>query len=163
MSNEVAGSDWVYRFRLVDIRDVDGENLLASDNRGDNVIAILTRFGNEPGAVRRVLRRISDGPPGQGEEALVELSFFAGLRKLDDDVKRETKRMPIQKDIMENTIIGPMIRQGQMELLLCQIEGRFGDITPQIRKRLEGLNPDQIKEVALRLLKAQQIEDLFAH
>jgi hypothetical protein len=34
-------------------------------------------------------------------------------------------------------------------------------VPPQLRKRLEGLNPDQIKGIALRLLKAHQIEDLF--
>ena len=55
MSDEVLGHDWAYRFHLVDIRDVDGENLLASANPGDNVIAILTRFGGEPNAVRRIL------------------------------------------------------------------------------------------------------------
>jgi hypothetical protein len=41
------------------------------------------------------------------------------------------------------------------------MERRFGDIPVQIRKRLDGLTPDQIDAVALRLLDARRIEDLF--
>jgi hypothetical protein len=38
MKNEIAGPGWAFRFHLVDIRDLDGELLLASDNPGDNVM-----------------------------------------------------------------------------------------------------------------------------
>jgi hypothetical protein len=41
MKSEVAGQGWAYRFHLVDIRDLDGEVLLASANPGDNVIDFL--------------------------------------------------------------------------------------------------------------------------
>jgi hypothetical protein len=37
MKGEIEGPGWVFRFHLVDIRDLDGEVLLASDNTGDNV------------------------------------------------------------------------------------------------------------------------------
>jgi hypothetical protein len=37
MKNEIAGPGGTFRFHLVDIRDLDGELLLASDNPGDNV------------------------------------------------------------------------------------------------------------------------------
>lgn len=37
MKDEIAGPGGVFRFDLVDIRDLDGELLLASDNPGDNV------------------------------------------------------------------------------------------------------------------------------
>ena len=54
---------------LVDVRDLDGEALLASGNPGDNIIAILTQLGNRPGTVRRVLQRIASAPAGEGGEA----------------------------------------------------------------------------------------------
>lgn len=161
MSNEVVGADWVYRFRLVDIRDIDGENLLASDNPGDNVIAILTRFGNEPDAVRRVLNRIAAGPPEERDEALAELAIFAGLRKLDAELKRETKLMPIQEDIMENTVVGPLMLQAQLEIVLGQIEERFGTVSPSVRKRLAELKPSDLKAASRRLVRAQRVEDVF--
>ena len=166
MKNEVAGPGWVFRFHLVDIRDLDGEFLLASDNPGDNVMAILTRLGNEPDAARRVLKRIEAGPPDERDEALAEFLIISGLRKLVAEVKREAKKMPIQEDIMDHDVIGPAIRQGraegQIELLLGLIERKFGAVPPRIHKRIALLNPDQLKAAGFRLLDAQRIEDLFA-
>jgi len=166
MTSEIAGPGWVFRYNLVDIRDLDGEALLASDNPGDNVIAILTQLGNEPDAVRRVLKRIAAGPPEEREEALAEFSIVAGLRKLTAEVKRETNRMPIQEDIMDDEVWGPWILQkradGQVELLLELIEKKFGAIPPRVHERIASLKSNQIKAAAVRLLDAQRIEDLFA-
>jgi hypothetical protein len=166
MKSEVAGPDWSFRFHLVDIRDLDGEVPLASDHAGDNAIAILTRLGNEPDAVQRVLKRIAAAPEEEREEALAELLIVAGLRKLVVQVERETNKMPIQEDIMDHEVIGPAIRQahanGQMELLLGLIEKKFGVIPPRTHERIASLKPDQLKAAGLRLLDAQRIEDLFA-
>jgi len=139
---------------------------LASNNPGDNVIAILTRLGGEPDAVRRVLKRIAAAPSGEREQALAELLIIARLRQLSGEVNRETKKMPILEDIMDHDVIGPAIRQGraegQIELLLGMIEKKFGVIPPRIHKRIASLKPNQIKTAGLRLLDAQRIEDLFA-
>ena len=166
MKNEIAGPGGAFRFDLVDIRDLDGELLLASDNPGDNVIAILTRLGNEPDAVRRVLKRIEAGPPDDRDEALAELLIISGLRGLDAEVTREANRMPIHGDIMDHSVIGPLIRQGraegQLALLTRLIEKRFGSIPPGIRKRIAALKPAQLERAGLRLLDAERIEDLFA-
>ncbi len=140
--------------------------MLASENLGDSVIAILTRLGGEPDAVRRVLKQIAKGPPAERDRALAELSILAGLRELDAEVKRETRKMPIQEDIRDHGTIGPMLREerahGQIELLLDMIEKKFGAIPPRTRKRIEALKPDKLKDVALRLLDARRVEDLFA-
>jgi hypothetical protein len=162
MKNEIAGPGWTFRFHLVDIRDLDGELLLASDNPGDNVIAILTRLGGGPGAVQRVLKRIADGPSGERDEALAELSILAGLRSLGGEVSRGAREMPIQEDIRDHDYFGPLIRRGMLAMLEKQIEKKFGGIPPPIRKRLDALKPAQIEAASLRLLDAQRIEDLFA-
>jgi Domain of unknown function (DUF4351) len=155
-----------FHFHIVDIRDLDGESLLASENMGDNVIAILTRLGDRPDTVRRILKRIAEAPAGGRDEALGELFILAGLRKLTGEVARETKKMPILKDIRDDEFIGSLIREGraegQMEILLDLVEKRFGGITPRIRKRLASLNPAEIKAASLRLLDARRVEDLFS-
>lgn len=161
MNNEVAGYNWAYRFHLADIRDVDGENLLASANPGDNVIAILTRFGGEPNAVRRILDRIAAALPEDRDEALAELAILAGLRRLAAEVKREARKMPIQEDIMDHETIGPLMLRAQMEIVLGQIEERFGPVSPDIRKQLAELTPSDLKTASRRLVKAERIEDLF--
>lgn len=107
----IVGEDLSYRFHLKDIREFDGEPLLAGKNLSDNVVAVLTRLGSQPGAVRRILERIAGGPYAQRGDALTELSILAGLRRLSDEVKQEARTMPIMEDIMDNEIFGPAIRQ----------------------------------------------------
>lgn len=165
MKREVTGPGGVFRFHLVDIRELNGEILLASGSIGDNVVAILTRLGSEPGTVRRILKLISTGPPEEREEALAELLIVAGLRRLGDNVRREAKLMPIQEDIMDHSVIGPAIRrsrvEGQLELLLEQIEERFGGVPARVRKRLAALDTTELKAAGRHLIKAQRIGDLF--
>ena len=44
MKDRVEGPDVSVRFHLVDIRDLDGEQLLTSTHTADNVLALLTRL-----------------------------------------------------------------------------------------------------------------------
>jgi len=174
MKDHVESPDVSLRFHLVDIRDLDGERLLASTNMGDNVLALLTRTGDRLKGVRRILERIATGPAGARDEALAELFIFAGLRKIELQARREARKMPILNDIMDNKVIGPAIRQGraegraegrvegQVEMLLSQVERRFGRIPPAVSQRIAALKPAQLKRAGLRLLDARRIEDLFA-
>ena len=78
--------------------------------------------------------------------------------------------MPIMEDIMDHDVLGPVLRkglrqgrvEGQMEMLLSQVQKRFGRIPPAVAQRISALKPTQLKRVGLRLLDAQRIEDLFA-
>jgi hypothetical protein len=170
MKDRVEGPDVSVRFQLVDIRDLDGDRLLASTNMGDNVLALLTKIGDQLKGVRRILERIATGPPGARDEALAELFIFAGLRNIEVEARREAKKMPILNDIMDNRVIGPAIRkglrqgrvEGQVEILRKQIQKRFGSIPPAVAQRIAALKPAQLNRVAVRLLDAQRIEDLFA-
>jgi hypothetical protein len=47
------------------------------------------------------------------------------------------------------------------EILLSQIEKRFGRVPPAVSRRIAALKPAQLKRVGLRLLDARRIEDLF--
>jgi predicted transposase YdaD len=174
MKDRVEGPDFSVRFHLVDIRDLDGERLLASANVGDNVLAVLTMLSERPKVVRRILERIAAGSLDERDQALAELFIIAALRKLTGEVRREAEKMPIlndfMNDIMEDEVIGPLIRkglrqgrvEGQLKLLLRQIEKKFGAIPPRIHERIASLKPSQIEAAGLRLLDAQRVEDLFA-
>jgi hypothetical protein len=170
MKSSVTDAGLTFRFDLVDMRELDGEALIASENLSDNVIAILSKLGDQPGTLRRILRRIAEGPAEERSEALSELSILAGLRRLTGELRREEKNMPITEDIMDNEIIGPMIRrgisqgrvEGQLEMLLALIESRFGTVTPRIRKCVAAMQAEELKALGLRLLQAERIGDLFA-
>lgn len=170
MDDGMEGPDVSVRFHLVDIRELDGEQLLASAHMGDNVLAVLTSLGEQPRAVRRILERIAAGSPEERDEALAELLILAKLRRLSGEVIEEARKMPITEDIMDHDVIGPLLRQGraegrvegQIEILLSQIQKRFGRVSPAVAQRIAASKPAQLKRVGLRLLDAQRIEDLFA-
>jgi predicted transposase YdaD len=174
MRDHIEGPGVSVRFQLVDIRDPDGERLLASANIGDNVLAVLTRLGEQRDAVRRILERIAAARRGERDGALAELFIVAGLRRMEDEAREEATKMPVLNDIMDNKVVGPLLRQGraegrvegrvegQVEMLLSMAEKRFGRIPPAVAQRIAALKPAQLKRVGLRLLDAQRIEDLFA-
>lgn len=59
MDRELRSANLSFRYRLVDIREIDGEQLLESDNIGDNVIAVLTRLRDHRSAIRGIVKRIA--------------------------------------------------------------------------------------------------------
>src|ERR1022692_3618335 len=158
MKDRVEGLDVSVRFHLVDVRDLDGEELLASAHVGDNVLAVLTRLSEQPKVVRRILERIGAGSPEERDTALAELLILAKLRRLSGVVKRETEKMPIMEDIMDHDVIGPAIRkglrqgrvEGQVEILRKMIQKRFGSIPPAVGQRIAALKPAQLNRVAVR-------------
>lgn len=173
MQNEVELPLFPFRFHVVDVRDLETEELLASPNPSDNVIAILTRGGAKKEVVRRVLARIARAKQSERKEALAELVTIAGLRRLGDIIGREVKQMPILEDIMDHDLFGPKLRkahaegqsqgksQGQLALLLRMADRKFGRIPAATRKRLESLKPLQLERACLRLLDAKKLEDIF--
>jgi hypothetical protein len=57
MKGELRGPQLEYRCRMADIRELDGDRLIATGRVEDNVIAVLGRLRDERIAVRRILGR----------------------------------------------------------------------------------------------------------
>jgi hypothetical protein len=88
MDNQLQGPDLSFRYRLVDIRELDGERLLESEETGDNVIAILARLRDHEAAIRKIVCRIAELPEAERKAALTQLVLLAGLRRLGKTVER---------------------------------------------------------------------------
>ena len=150
---------------MVDIRELDGERLLASNQREDNVIAILARLGNQRHAVRRILDRIALANPEERGPAFAELMLLAGLRKLGKVIRQEASQMPILDDIMDHDVLGREFRRGLEKgregVILRQSEKRFGPLPQWARERIESMTSTEVEEVALRLFDARSLEELF--
>jgi len=58
MNSRLTGPRIEFTCRMVDIRSLDGEALIASSRVEDNVIAVLARLGNSREAVKRILLSI---------------------------------------------------------------------------------------------------------
>jgi hypothetical protein len=115
METELRGPDVWFRYRAVDIRELDGDRLLESTEVGDNVIAILARLRDHGDAVRRIVERTGTLTPLKRETALRALLTLAGLRRFEEVVEREIRKMPIYIDILENKVLGREYKRGLQE------------------------------------------------
>jgi len=138
MASELRGDDMWFRYRAIDIRELDGERLLESDEVGDNVIAILAGLRDHKDAVRRIVERIVGLAPVERETALGQLLILAGLRHSEETVEREARKMPILNDILDNKVLGREFKRGELTVLRRLIEKRFGAIPSWAEERLAG-------------------------
>jgi hypothetical protein len=92
MESELHGVNVSFRYRTIDIRDLDGDRLLESEEVGDNVIAILARLRDHKEAVRKIVGKIAGLAAVERETALGQLLILAGLRHLEDTVEREAQK-----------------------------------------------------------------------
>ena len=154
---------------VVDMRDLDAGPLIGSGEVSDNVIGILARLWNEREAVRRVVQRCIELPPGKRDEALEQLIVLSGLRCLEDVVEEETHGMPVYIDLGANKILGPAYRkgldegrlEGESAMVRRQIQKRFGALPPWAEERLAKMKAPEVEELGERLLDAGSLEEVF--
>ena len=149
-----------YEFRILDLKTWDGEPLLASEDWGDNVLALLTAVEQE-----RVLQRVeAQIRKLQGEEQRNAASLFviiSGIMGIGKDVARRINMI----DIMENEVIGPAIRQGiqqgKMEALSRLLATKFGSLPEPVVTRLHQAPEDELLIWLDRVLTAHTLEEVF--
>ena len=181
MASELLGPDLSFRYRVVDIRELDGERLLESDAVGDNVIAILARLRDHRDAVRRIVERIAGLAAAERHAAMTQLLILAGLRHLEETVEWEARKMPIFIDILENKVLGREYKrglqegrqeglqegrqegrqEGELKVLRRQIEKRFGVMPSWAEQRLAARSLTELEELSERVLDAANLEDLL--
>ena len=177
MKGRITGPRLAFACRMVDIRSLDGEALLASGRVEDNVIAVLARLGNERDAVKRILRSIARCGSQRRAAALSELMLLAGLRDFGPAIEREAKQMPILNDIMDHPVLGRERKrgirigleqgreegreEGERQIILRQIGKRFGTVPPAAKKRIEALSATKLERIGLRLLDARSLDELL--
>jgi predicted transposase YdaD len=174
MPCEIRAHKVVVGYDLVDVRSLDAERLLQSDGLGDNVIAILGRLGDDKEAVRKIISRIVERAGSERQEALEELLVLAGLRRrLASFVQQEAHNMPLEINILDNEVLGPVFKRGREEgrqegrqegelaILRRQIEKRFGPLPGWADAWLAGRSTAELEALSLRLLDARHLEELL--
>jgi predicted transposase YdaD len=177
MDSELRGPDVSFRYRMIDIRELDGDRLLESEETGDNVIAILARLRDHREAVRKIVGKIAGLAAAEREAAFSQLLILAGLRRLEETVEREIQRMPVYIDLLENKVLGPAFKrgleegelkgklegklEGELNILRRQIEKRFGPIPKWAAERLAARSAAELEELSVRILDVTNIEELL--
>ena len=177
MQPNLTGARFSFSYELRDLRDLDGDGLLRSEEVGDNVIAVLARLRDRKAAVMEIVRRIAGLDAVRRDAALGQLIVLAGLRGLEETVEEEIRKMPILNDILDHKVLGREykrgraegiedgrqdgIQQGELRILRRLLEKRFGPIPAWVEERLVGRSADDLEALSVRLLEAQSLEDLL--
>jgi predicted transposase YdaD len=179
MANLFEWADGVARYTLIDMRDVDGELLVASSEPSDNVLGILARLGNHRAALRSILEKVSRLRADQAAFYCQALLILAGLRGLEDVAQEEMRHMSLSIDelISENKVLGPIYRrgleegrqeglqegrqEGQVDLLRRQIERKFGVLPSWAEHSLSQRSAQAVEQIGIRLFDAATLEELL--
>ena len=151
----------IARYTLIDIRDLDGEALLASPIPSDNVLGVLARLRERSRSIRILIEKLTKLDPHESASYARALLILAGLRPgLAPELE---KAMTYQFDpaILENEVLGPIYREGERAVLRRLIERRFGPVPDWAETRLATLSSEEVDDISARLLDAQSLEQLF--
>lgn len=165
MVTSLRGGGLSFEYQAIDVRNLDGDRLLESEEVGDNIIAVLAQLRDHKEAVRQIVMRIAGLAPSERATALEQLFILAGLRRLEEIVEQEARKMPVYIDILENKVLGREFKKGLQEgeraILRRVIEVRFGSLPSWAEQRLASASTDLLEKLATRLLDAANLEELL--
>lgn len=145
-----------FDYRLLDIREFDGEPLVESDDLGDNMLALLTDFDPER-VLQRVEARLRELEPGEKSDAARLFVVLSGLRDLEEKVAGRLGMI----DIMENKVLGPAIVKGECNMLSRILERKFGVLPDWVTEKLSAASGNDLLIWADRVLTAHDLESVF--
>jgi hypothetical protein len=166
MRSSLEGPRFSFSYEVIDLREMDGERLLASNQVGDNVLAILTRLRDQRGAIDEIVRKIAGLQETQRERALQQLFVLAGLRGLEEAVEEGIRRMPtLNEIILNNKVLGREYKrglaEGELRVVRRLAEKRFGAIPRWAEERLGSCSAEELEALSVRVLDAQSLEELL--
>ncbi len=159
-----------FRYEVVDIRDIDCREMMASPLLEENILAILCRMGDQNETIREILCRISGLPDKARADALTKLVILSRLRRLETVVKKEAEEMALTFNVMENDVLRPLFLQermdgeqaGESKILTRQLQRRFGNLPAWASEKIAQAESPALEEWSLRVLDATTLESVFA-
>ncbi|MBY0503111.1 MAG: DUF4351 domain-containing protein [Bryobacteraceae bacterium] len=170
-----------YQYHLIDLREIDGDWLMAAGDLEEAIFSILCRLRDERAAVAKILSRVSNLPIPRRREAIAELLILSGLRGLKTLVREEVNRMPISIDIHENEFLEEIYQEGVEKgvadglqqgldhgaasartILRTVLELRFGSLPVAVLERINIATLPELEAISQRLASATSLEQLFS-
>ena len=169
----------------VDIRSLDAVALMESGRIEDNILAVFAGLKDSAEGIRRILMRIAKLRKPLREPAPQQLLLTCGLRGLGEVYERESKKMPIVMDLSKDPLFARYFererRQGRKEgmalvrrkeregrteafreVVRQLLEKRFGRLPPRLARRVGKLSDAEAKKLALAIIDARSLKELFA-
>jgi hypothetical protein len=169
MSGHFESPTMNFRFRVVDVRTLNGERFLDSDAVGDQILSVLMRVKNLRAAIRRILATISTLDVRAREEALGQLVVICGLLRIPTEVEEEIRKVPVLNSLLDHKILGREFKkgleqgrnEGEAKLLRRILEHRFKRLPKWVDVKLTEATPAQLEEWGERLLDEKSLEAIF--
>ena len=170
-----------FRFRVVDLHELNGERFLDSDEAGDQILALLMRLKNPGKAIRRVLATIATLDARAREDALGQLMVICGLRGIETKVEEEIRKVPVLNSLLDHKVLGREFKkgreqgmeeglergleqgrhEGEEKLLRRQLEHRFKRLPKWADDKLATATPAQIEEWGERFVEKKSLAAIF--
>ena len=151
-----------HEFPILNLREMDGTELLASDDWADNEWALLTKTDPEK-VIRVVIEKLRTLSGEQQREAATTFVLLGGIIGMAADLKRRLGNEMI--DIMENEVFGPLIRQGRREgvadILTKLLERRFGQLPEWASFKINSATQEELEAWTLQSSEASSLETLL--
>lgn len=173
-----------FRFEIVNLRELDAEPLLASDDWADNALALLAK-GDSTKVLEILLPRLRAMQSSEQNWASATLLLLSGIIGIEETVNQRLQEVGMI-NVMENKVLGPLIQQrfeqgleqglerglergleqgrsqGQQMFLLEQLDEKFGSVPLWARERVERASEQQIHDWAKRILRSTSLEETLA-
>ena len=158
-----------FEFRIINVRELDAEPLMASDDWADNVLAILAR-GDREKALDVALSRLSAMNGEDRAWASATLVLLSGILGIEETVGERIKEAGMI-DLMENKVLGPLFlkqielgeqrgrSEGMHDMLHELLTEKFGPLTPWAAQRLQAATAEDLHAWAKRVLHGVTLED----
>jgi len=173
MSGHFKSPTLSFRFRVVDLRELNGRRFLESDEASDQILALLMRLKDRRKSIRRILATIATLDARARENALSQLMVICGLRGIETEVEEEIRRVPVLNSLLDHKVLGREFKKGleqgrqegeakgEAKLLRRQLEHRFRKLPKWVADRLATATPAQIEEWQERLLEDKSLSAIF--
>lgn len=158
------------RYRFVGLPALDGERYLEGENPLGVALASLMRLPSERRAElkARAMRRVADA-------SVNELPRYFLMGVIETYLKLDTTQQEIYDRLTETEEMQDLMKtwnpweekgeqrgrvEGHRELIRYQLERKFGAIPEPVNARLDEMSPDELLELADKILTATSLSDL---
>ena len=159
MADHVELGETKYAYTLMDIREMDARQLMASGRPGDLALAMLA--GGGPEQMLEIAKRASGLRGGERQRVLSQLALLSGLRRMTGRLRMELKTMGITTDFAKNEFVQDAIRDNSVNILRRQLETKFGRLPKWVDARLEAAPSAQVMRWLKKFATAETLEGVL--
>lgn len=170
-----------FRFAIINLRELDAEPLLASDDWADIALALLAR-GDKEKALAAAVSRLGRMQREDRAWASGTLLLLSGILKMEDTVNERMKEAGMI-DVMENKVLAPLLlkqfelgeakglqqgmqrgvqqglQQGLQGVLVEQLTEKFGALPGWAVERVHSASSEELHTWAKRVLRSTSLDE----